>query len=411
MAKSKEQTLAWLRTISGELSTATIKKLDGTLPWYGDMPPGRRSAVGLVAQQGIKSFIQWYDDPSTTTWIAADVFGSAPRELLRSVSLQQTLQLIRVVVEVVEERVTGTDASLREAILLYSREIAFAAADVYARAAEARGLWDARLEALVVDSILSGEYDDELPSRIAALGWHGHGEVSVLVGTTPRQLDVDQLRRTARHLNADLLIGVQGGRLVLVIGRAQPANAILDAVPDAPSAASGDDTTAPAEPVLSFLDIATQLEPGFGPGYLVLGHEVPSLVDASRSAKAALAGFAVARAWRNAPRPMLADDLLPERALAGDPLARSTLVNRVYRPLQDQSPELMTTLWCYLDNGRSLEATARELFVHPNTVRYRLKRVTQVIGWDATGAREALILQSALILGSMNDHDSPGHRR
>ncbi|MFB2555938.1 PucR family transcriptional regulator [Herbiconiux liangxiaofengii] len=413
MTRPKAQTLAWLRTISGELSTATIKKLDATLPWYGDMPPGRRSAVGLVAQQGIKSFIQWYDDPSTTTWIAADVFGSAPRELLRSVSLQQTLQLIRVVVEVVEERVRGTDASLREAILLYSREIAFAAADVYARAAEARGLWDARLEALVVDSILSGEYDDELPSRIAALGWHGHGEVSVLVGTTPRQLDVDQLRRTARHLNADLLIGVQGGRLVLVIGRAQPANlGPLDTTPDVSAAGSAEETSAAAAaPALSFLDIATQLEPGFGPGYLVLGHEVPSLVDASRSAKAALAGFAVAKAWRNAPRPMLADDLLPERALAGDPLARSTLVNRVYRPLQDQSPELMTTLWCYLDNGRSLEATARELFVHPNTVRYRLKRVTQVIGWDATGAREALILQSALILGSMNDHDSPGHRR
>jgi hypothetical protein len=410
MAKTKAQTLAWLRTISGELSTATIKKLDATLPWYGDMPPGRRSAVGLVAQAGIKSFIQWYDDPTTTTWIAADVFGSAPRELLRSVSLQQTLQLIRVVVEVVEERVAGSDPSLREAMLLYSREIAFAAADVYARAAEARGLWDARLEALVVDSILSGEYDDELPSRIAALGWHGHGEVSVLVGTTPRQLDVDQLRRTARHLNADLLIGVQGGRLVLVIGRAYPADgAPLDAGgpedDDPPANAAGPDE------VLSFLDIATQLEPGFGPGYLVLGHEVPSLVDASRSAKAALAGFAVAKAWRNAPRPMLADDLLPERALAGDPLARSTLVNRVYRPLQDQSPELMTTLWCYLDNGRSLEATARELFVHPNTVRYRLKRVTQVIGWDATGAREALILQSALILGSMNDHDAPTPRR
>ncbi|QJU53691.1 helix-turn-helix domain-containing protein [Herbiconiux sp. KACC 21604] len=418
MPKTKAQTLAWLRTISGELSTATIKRLDATLPWYGDMPPGRRSAVGLVAQAGIKSFIQWYDDPSTTTWIAADVFGSAPRELLRSVSLQQTLQLIRVVVEVVEDRVAGADASLREAILLYSREIAFAAADVYARAAEARGLWDARLEALVVDSILSGEYDDELPSRIAALGWHGHGEVSVLVGTTPRQLDVDQLRRTARHLNADLLIGVQGGRLVLVIGRAMPVNGgahgdgtesnglALASTPEEENGGGGSD----AEP-LSFLDIATQLEPGFGPGYLVLGHEVPSLVDASRSAKAALAGFAVARAWRNAPRPMLADDLLPERALAGDPLARSTLVNRVYRPLQDQSPELMATLWCYLDNGRSLEATARELFVHPNTVRYRLKRVTQVIGWDATGAREALILQSALILGSMNDHDGSAPRR
>ena len=65
----------------------------------------------------------------------------------------------------------------------------------------------------------------------------------------------------------------------------------------------------------------------------------------------------------------------------------------------------MTTLWSYLDNGRSLEATARELFVHPNTVRYRLKRVSEVIGWDATGAREALILQAALILGSIGEPD------
>ena len=410
MPKSKAETLAWLRTISGELATATIKRLDATLPWYGDMPPGRRSAVGLVAQAGIKSFIQWYENPSTTTWIASDVFGSAPRELLRSVTLQQTLQLIRVVVEVVEDRVKGADASLREAILLYSREIAFASADVYARAAEARGLWDARLEALVVDSILSGEYDDELPSRIAALGWHGHGEVSVLVGTTPRVLDVDQLRRTARHLQADVLIGVQGNRLVLVIGRSIPAPGSASVATSTPATGVDADEAA-TEPTLSFIDIARALEPGFGPGHLVLGHEVPSLVDASRSAKAALAGFAVARAWRKAPRPALADDLLPERALAGDPLARSTLVNRVYRPLQDQSPELMATLWCYLDNGRSLEATARELYVHPNTVRYRLKRVSQVIGWDATGAREALILQSALILGTMHDHDGPGSRR
>jgi len=381
--RTKQQTLAWLRTLSGELSTATLKRLEETLPWYRDMPPGRRSAVGLVAQAGITSFISWYDDPKSIPWIAADVFGAAPRELLRSVSLQQTLQLIRVTVEVVEQRVKDSEESLREAILLYSREIAFAAADVYARAAEARGLWDARLEALVVDSILTGEYDSELPSRIAALGWNGHGEVSVLVGTAPRMLDVDMLRRTARHLESDVLIGVQGSRLVIVIGRVDTLE--------------GESPTEPRP----FLEIAAELEPGFGAGHLVLGHAVPSLLEAARSAKAALAGFAVARAWRNAPRPALADDLLPERAFAGDPLARSTLINRIYRPLQDHSTELLTTLWCYLDNGRSLEATARELFVHPNTVRYRLKRVSEVIGYDATGAREALILQAALVVGAI----------
>jgi len=380
----KTETLAWLRRISGDIATVTIKRLEDTLPWYAEMPPARRSAVGLVAQAGITSFIQWYDDPGSTPWIASDIFAAAPRELLRSVSLQQTLQLIRVTVEVTEERVAGRGDDLREAILLYSREVAFAAADVYARAAEARGLWDARLEALVVDSILTGEADEELPSRIAALGWHGHGEVAVLVGTTPAQFDVDQLRRTARKLGVDVLIGVQGSRLVLVVGRSE-------------TSAGTDETVVE----LPFGDIAKRLEPGFGSGYLVLGPTVPALVDASQSARAALAGFAVARAWRHAPRPVEADDLLPERALAGDPLAKLTLVERIYRPLQSHSADLVSTLWAYLDNGRSLEATARELFVHPNTVRYRLKRVSEVIGWDATGPREALILQTALILGSI----------
>ena len=386
-----QQTLAWLKTVSGELSTATLKRLDDTLPWYGDMPPGRRSAVGLVAQAGITSFVHWFDDPTSTPWIAADVFGAAPRELLRSVSLTQTLQLIKVTVEVVEDRIKSRDPSLREAILLYSREIAFAAADVYARAAEARGLWDARLEALVVDSILSGEYDDELPSRIAALGWHGHGEVSVLVGTAPQVLDVDMLRRTARHLEADVLIGVQGGRLVLVIGRAHPAP-----VTSEESTESEDGLN-----LLPFIDIARASWV-----YAARGGNFAKTMLRLAESRAELR--VVADQWG---APTFADDLLPERALAGDGLARSTLINRIYRPLQAHSTELLATLWCYLDNGRSLEATARELFVHPNTVRYRLKRVSEVIGWDATGARESLILQAALILGSIADPDGSPRRR
>ncbi|MHA3722474.1 PucR family transcriptional regulator [Leucobacter sp. HY1910] len=391
MEGTKEQELAWLRSITGELSTRTITRLDDTLPWYGNMPPSRRSAVGLVAQTGISSFIQWYEDPTSTPWIASDVFSAAPRELLRSISLQETLQLIRVVVSVVEERVAPRSEALREAVLHYSRDVAFAAADVYARAAEARGLWDARLEALVVDSILTGESDDELPSRIAALGWHGDGEVAVLVGTAERVVDVDQLRRNARHAGADALIGLQGTRLVLVLGRVDPAR-----LPQHQQGAAAEE--------LSFIEISSRLASGFSDGPLVLGPTVDNLIDASRSARAALAGVAVARSWRHAPRPVNADDLLPERALAGDGLARRTLIEQIYEPLQAHSTELLETLWCYLDNGRSLEATARELFVHPNTVRYRLKKVSEVIGWNATGAREALILQSALIAGSIAQH-------
>ena len=397
--KTKEQTLAWLRTISGELSTATLKRLEDTLPWYGDMPPGRRSAVGLVAQAGITSFISWFDDPKSTPWIAADVFGAAPRELLRSISLQQTLQLIRVSVEVVEERVKDGSELLREAILLYSREIAFGAADVYARAAEARGLWDARLEALVVDSILSGEYDDELPSR-----HRGARLARARRGLRSRRHDTQDARRRPAAPHRP---GTWPPTCSSACRETAWSSSSAGRIRRSPRPTR---RSAPPARSASWRSPCSSSRAS-GPGHLVLGHEVPNLVDASKSAKAALAGFAVARSWRNAPRPVQADDLLPERALAGDPLARATLIHRIYRPLQAHSTELLTTLWCYLDNGRSLEATARELFVHPNTVRYRLKRVSEVIGYDATGAREALILQAALIIGSISDHDGSTRRR
>lgn len=390
MAKAKQTTLDWLKSISGELATTTLNRLDDLLPWYRDMPASRRASVGLVAQAGISSFVAWYKDPNSQPWVAADVFSTAPRELLRSISLQETLQLIRVVVQVVEDRVVEHDETLREAVLLYSREIAFSAADVYAKAAEARGLWDARLEALVVDSILSGENQEELSSRIAALGWRARGSVAVLIGDTAESADVEAIRRLVRRHEADILVGIHGSRLIAVLGRVEP--------------------TPITGQINGFMKLASELEPLLGAGAIVLGPEVADVSQAHLSSKAALAGFAVVRAWPKAPRPIAADDLLAERALAGDMLAKSTLIQRIYRPLVEHSPELLETLGTYLETGRSLESTARELFVHANTVRYRLKKISEIIGWDATGAREAFILQVAMVLGSMSETESRKRR-
>ena len=58
--------------------------------------------------------------------------------------------------------------------------------EVYAEAAEARGAWDARLESLVVDAVLRGEADDSMQSRAAALGWGTVSHVAVVAGRTPR---------------------------------------------------------------------------------------------------------------------------------------------------------------------------------------------------------------------------------
>ncbi len=381
MARPKKETLAWLKSISGELNSETLKKLEATLSWYREMTAARSASVGLVAQSGISSFLAWYDNPKSQPWVAADVFEVAPRELLRSISLQQTLQLIRVVVQVVEERILRDDPELRDSVLLYSREIAFSAADVYARAAEARGLWDARLEALVVDSILSGEHTDEISSRVAALGWRATGSVIVLIGTVPQTFDADQFRRASRKAHSDVLIGIHGDRLIVVLGHIAEQKGETK----------------------SFSSIVNELEPYFGGGNIVIGPTIRDVSSATISAKAALSAYSVIRNSTKAERVVHADDLLAERALAGDAIAKQTLIEKVYEPLAANSSDLLETLTAYLDSGRSLEGTAKLLFVHPNTVRYRLKRISDVIGWDATGAHEAFVLQVAMVLGSLGE--------
>jgi len=384
----KPKHLAWLNSIAGELATATLIRLDETLPWYRHMPPARRAAVGGVAQAGITSFINWYENPQAQPWVAADVFGNAPRELLRSISLQETLQLIQVVVEMVEEAVVRDHPDLQPAILKYSRDMAFSAADVYAKAAEARGLWDARLEALVVDSIISGERSQEISSRVAALGWQADGQVAVLLGGTPVSEDSDAVRKIARKLGADVLIGIQGRRQVIVIG-------LIEA-----NAEASDKIHA----------VAIGLESYFASGPLVLGPTVLSVSDASRSANAALSAYAVAGTASRMHRPTRADSLLSERALAGDPVAKQTILENFYIPLADSQTDLMPTLRAYLELGRSLEATSKELFVHANTVRYRLKKIEEIIEVDPTEPGTAFLLQIAIVLGSINDSES-GLRR
>ena len=47
----------------------------------------------------------------------------------------------------------------------------------------------------------------------------------------------------------------------------------------------------------------------------------------------------------------------------------------------------------------SVEAAARALFVHANTVRYRLRRIHEVTGYSPTDPRDAYALRLALTLG------------
>ena len=377
----RSETLRRLKAGTGLLVTAALKSLDAEYAWFRDLPARERSWVGSVAQAGINAFVQWYANPEAAQRGAAEVFAAAPPELTRSVSLQHTLSIVRTVVKVVEDHsdefaTPGAEAQLREAILRYSREIAFSAAEVYARAAESRGAWDARIEALVVAALVRGQIEDDLPSRAAALGWKA-GPTLVMVGLTHGALgevESAELRRSIRRSARGALVGIHGEDLI-VIAR---ADTDLDVLADS-------------------------LLPNFGPGPVVIGPKAVTLVEVARATRAALAGVIAAPAWSLTPRPVMADDLLPERVLVGDPTARERLLASAYDPIARAGGSLKETVGTFLDCGRSLELTAKTMFVHPNTVRYRLKKVVDLTGWDALATRDAKVLSIAFSLGRLRE--------
>ncbi|GAB3720948.1 PucR family transcriptional regulator [Nocardiopsis nanhaiensis] len=384
----RAETVRRLERSMGVLGTAAVSRMEERLGWFRRMSAQDRSWIGLVAQSGVAAFVDWFRDPGRgRPAITVEVFGTAPRELTRSVSLQQTVDMIRVVIEVVENQVEdlaapGGEQQLREAMLRYTREVAFSSAKVYARAAESRGAWDARLEAMVVDALLNGDREDGLQSWGSALGW-SHTSVLALAGEAGEENGnkvMDDLRSAARRLRHDVIAGMQGRQVIVVVG-------VGDRYPpdDLPAAA--------AEPLAGL----------FGPGPVVVGPVVADLHSAGASVRAAVRGLRSAVAWPDAPRPVLADDLLPERALEGDTEARKQLVTEVYLPLRGAGSPLLDTLSVYLEHASSLEATARMLFVHPNTVRYRLSRISELTGHIPSDGRGSFVLRVAVALGRLSE--------
>ncbi|MDO5503608.1 MAG: helix-turn-helix domain-containing protein, partial [Actinomycetia bacterium] len=54
-----------------------------------------------------------------------------------------------------------------------------------------------------------------------------------------------------------------------------------------------------------------------------------------------------------------------------------------------------------LDAGGNLEAASRALFVHPNTVRYRLGRIIEKTGYDLADPHDAFTVRIALALSRL----------
>lgn len=377
-----ESTLRRLKQYSGRLATEAVQAMQQRLPFFASLEASQRASVQLVVQAAVVNFVEWVRDPTSEVGYTAQAFELVPQDLTRKVALAQTVDMVRVTMEFFEEvvplaaRTEEQLTALRVGILRYSRDLAFAAATAYADAAEARGSWDSRMEASVVDAVVRGDTGPELLSRAAALNWDTTAPATVVVGTPPparEEMAGEDVRELALQHSRAALADVHGTWLIVII-------------------------SGPLSPTDRFFN---DLLKAFSPGPVVIGPTVPMLTAAHHSAAEAIAGMNAVCGWTGAPRPVLARELLPERALLGDTTAVAGLFTDITRPLADAGPALCATLDAFLDSGGAIEACARKLFVHPNTVRYRLKRIADFTGRDPTVPRDAYVLRVATTVGRL----------
>ncbi|MEV0948383.1 helix-turn-helix domain-containing protein [Rhodococcus sp. NPDC049939] len=375
-----------VKQFSGRLSTEAVTTMQEQLPFFGDLDAAQRSNVQLVVQTAVVNFLEWLKDPDDSDILfSLDAFQVIPEDLARRLTLRQTVDMVRVAMEFFEQWLPALArneqqlTALTEAVLRYGRELGFAAASAYASAAESRGAWDTRLEALVVDAVVRGDTGSDMLSRAATLNWDATAPATVIVGTPPedeRVSVVSTVHTIAQKHGRAALAVVQGSRLVMVVsGKLQNGQ--------------GDSK------------FMTDLIDKFADEPVVIGPTTPTLGAAHISAVEALAGMQAVAGWRGAPRPVHAAELLPERALIGDNAAVTALNDHLVAPLAAAGGVLTDTLDAYLDCGGAVETCARQLFVHPNTVRYRLKRIAEVTGRDPTNPRDAYVLRVAATVGRL----------
>src|SRR5690625_2321255 len=372
-----EALLRRIKRNSRRLAVAAMRSMEQQLPFITDLDASQRADVQMVVQTAVAHFVDRVQDPEGDTLATVQAFRDVPQDLTRKVRLRETVYMVRVAMEFFETwlpLMARDDAQLgqiTESVLRYGRDLGFAAAAVYASAAESRGAWDTRLEAMVVDAIVRGESGPALLSQAATLNARAPDTVPVFAGAPPpdaRGTAVGQIHSVAdRHGRAALAV-IQGARLVVVL-------------------------SGTVDPLAEFTD---ELLAAFADGPVVLGSPADSLAEAHHSAAEALRGFQSVVGWPGAPRPVAAAELLPERVLLGDRSAVAALHAQITGPLLAAGPPLPETLEHFLDTGGSIERCARELYVHPNTVRYRLKKIATVTGREPTDARDAYVLRVAL---------------
>ncbi|BCY06000.1 helix-turn-helix domain-containing protein [Actinoplanes sp. L3-i22] len=255
------------------------------------------------------------------------------------------------------------------------------------------------LEIAIARGRAAGLPDDVLLQGLLRLDRYGNAlERNVLDGyrTAERQLDTD--RRAARiRLLRHLLLGPDGTEAGEDLGRFGLTaegryHCVVSDVSDPARVRELEQAFARCGGVLApvggrLSGLTPRLPARLDDQALVVSTPPVPLKNAAAAHRLALAALDAARVRRKA-GPHGVTELAGETALAGQPMLAGFLRDELLGaldPADDFHRDLAGTALAYLDRGQRLDLTAGSLHLHPNTVRYRLRRLAELTGFGAAG--------------------------
>ncbi|MEV4315588.1 helix-turn-helix domain-containing protein [Actinocrispum sp. NPDC049592] len=186
----------------------------------------------------------------------------------------------------------------------------------------------------------------------------------------------DHIRHVHEKTGADWLVVEQQDVVVLLVPDGSPHPATAHAGPTAAAQAAFDALRIP----------------------LVAGYVLPEMLTdipaAVREARETVA--TVAALGRVRPGLYRLDDLLIEAMLLRSRDLAHRLATKV-APVVDLGEQVVETLEAFLESDCERRELARRLYIHPNTLNYRLRRVQELTGLSVSSPRDLGILKTALV--------------
>ena len=382
-----------------ELAQTIVTDVQREVPAYGSL--GALTMSDDVLATALLTITDLIDSmlgrPSASTDHAEIIRRSASRRVHQDVSLPSLLHSYRIwgsrvwrtVVEEAAEDPVMQAAALEVAhrVFDYVDLVSITLAQVYLE--EAAGAYRARdvLRSDVLESLLLGRALSEgARVEIARLKLASDDQVIVMVlrmsDVPPDEVRSESLTalRACREILAAhhaVLLGVRDSDVICVVRVTNPLE--VDGV----------------------IQGAHQLAKRGSHWRVCVGRPHTGLDGIPRSFHEAQEAAAVAASQRDRSQAVLFSDVILDRILVHSEYAQD-LLEEAIQPLvaydDKHSADLLTTLRAYVLHDFNMTRTAKELHVNPNTVAYRIKRISQLTNQDATTSQGILTLALALRL-------------